>query len=164
MAQVLSPLKIPEKCLKTPCFEIRVFSGGFSNPPFCAPSLCHSRHVKVPWKTGMLICHPVTSRPLIFPQKEAVLFPCNFATKRLTAWILRFDLPWTSQFMKWRTLSQRSETDPEIKGSRSQQRSVTHHPSISDCTETQWNTYFGTLHTLEERSYRTLITSQRTLP
>ena len=25
---------------------------------------------KVPWETGILICHPVTSRPLIFPQKE----------------------------------------------------------------------------------------------
>ena len=25
---------------------------------------------KVPWKTGMLICHPVTSRPLISPQKK----------------------------------------------------------------------------------------------
>ena len=27
---------------------------------------------EVPWKIGMLICHPATSRPLIFPQKEAV--------------------------------------------------------------------------------------------
>ena len=25
----------------------------------------------------MLICHPVASRPLIFPQKEAVLSPCD---------------------------------------------------------------------------------------
>ena len=52
---------------------------------------------KVPWKTGMLICHLVTSRPLIFTQKEAVLSPCNFATARLTASILHFYLPLTSQ-------------------------------------------------------------------
>ena len=35
---------------------------------------------EVPWKTGMLICDPVTSRPLIVLQTEAVLSPCNFAT------------------------------------------------------------------------------------
>ena len=35
---------------------------------------------KVLWKTGMLIYLPVTSRPLISLQKEAVLSPCNFAT------------------------------------------------------------------------------------
>ena len=34
---------------------------------------------RVPWKTGMLLCHLATSRPLIFQQKEAVLSPCNFA-------------------------------------------------------------------------------------
>ena len=48
---------------------------------------------KVPWKTGMLIYLPVTSRPLISPQKEAVLSPCNFATTRLTACILNFLSP-----------------------------------------------------------------------
>ena len=32
---------------------------------------------KVLWKTGMLICHPVTSRPLISLQKEAILPPCT---------------------------------------------------------------------------------------
>ena len=45
---------------------------------------------EVPWKTGMLIYLPVTSRPLTFPQKEAVLSPCNFATTHLTACILNF--------------------------------------------------------------------------
>ena len=43
---------------------------------------------KVPWKTGMLISLPVTSRPVIFLQKEAVSSPCNFATTHLTACIL----------------------------------------------------------------------------
>ena len=62
---------------------------------------------KVPWKTGVLIYLPVTSRPLISLQKEAVLSPCNFATTRLTACILNFYLPWTSRPMKRRTLSQR---------------------------------------------------------
>ena len=62
---------------------------------------------KVPWKTGMLIYLPVTSRPLISLQKEAVLSPCNFATAHLTACILNFYLPWTSRPMKRRTLSQR---------------------------------------------------------
>ena len=45
---------------------------------------------KVPWKIGMLISLPVTLRPLIFLQKEAVLSPCNFATTHLTACILSF--------------------------------------------------------------------------
>ena len=40
---------------------------------------------KVPWKTGMPIYLPVTSRPLISLQKEAVSSPCNFATAHLTA-------------------------------------------------------------------------------
>ena len=62
---------------------------------------------KVPWKTGMLVYLPVTSRPLISLQKEAVLSPCNFATAHLTACILNFYLPWTSRPMKRRTLSQR---------------------------------------------------------
>ena len=48
---------------------------------------------KVPWKIGMLICHPVTSRPLIFPQEEAVLSPCNFAITYLTACVVKFYLP-----------------------------------------------------------------------
>ena len=43
---------------------------------------------KVPWKTGMLMYLPVTSRPLIVLQKEAVLSPCNFAATRLAACIL----------------------------------------------------------------------------
>ena len=48
---------------------------------------------------------PVTSRPLIFLQKEAFLSPCNFATAHLTACILNFYLPLTSQqTLKWRTL------------------------------------------------------------
>ena len=55
----------------------------------------------------MLIHLPVTSRPLIFPQKEAFLSPCNFATSHLTACILNFYLPLTSRPTKWRTLSQR---------------------------------------------------------
>ena len=45
---------------------------------------------KVPWKTGMLLCLPVTSRPLISLRKEAALSPCNFATAHLTACILIF--------------------------------------------------------------------------
>ena len=61
----------------------------------------------VPWKTGMLIYLPVTSRPLIFLQKEAVLSPCHFATTHLTACVLNFCLPWTSRPMEWRTLSHR---------------------------------------------------------
>ena len=48
---------------------------------------------KVPWKTGMLFYLPVTSRPLIFPQKEAVLSPCYFAITHLTACILKFLSP-----------------------------------------------------------------------
>ena len=36
---------------------------------------------KVPWKIGLLIYLPVTSRPLIFLQKEAVLSPCNQGKK-----------------------------------------------------------------------------------
>ena len=62
---------------------------------------------KVPWKIGVLIYLPVTSRPLISLQKEPVLSPCNFATTHLTACILNFYLPWTSRPMKRRTLSQR---------------------------------------------------------
>ena len=54
----------------------------------------------------MLIHLPVTLRPLIFPQKEAFLSSCNFATTHLTARILKFYLPLTSRPMKWRTLSQ----------------------------------------------------------
>ena len=48
---------------------------------------------KVPWETGVLIYLPVTSRPVISLQKEAVLSPCNFATTHLTACILNFHLP-----------------------------------------------------------------------
>ena len=59
----------------------------------------------VPWKMGMLLHLPVTSRPLISLQKEAVLSPCNFATTHLTACILNFYLP--SRPMKRITISQR---------------------------------------------------------
>ena len=63
---------------------------------------------KVPWKTGMLIYLPATSRPLIlkFLQTEAILSPCNFATNHLTACVLNSYLPLTSRPMKQRTLSQ----------------------------------------------------------
>ena len=37
------------------------------------------------WKIVMPICHPVTSQPLIFLQKEAVLSPRHFATTHLRA-------------------------------------------------------------------------------
>ena len=59
---------------------------------------------KVPWKIGLLIYLPVTSRPLIFIQTEAVVSPYNFANARLTACIL--NLPLTPRPMKRRTLSQ----------------------------------------------------------
>ena len=62
---------------------------------------------KVPWKTGILIYLPVTSRPLIFLQKEAVLALCNFANTNLTACIQISCLPLTYWPMKRRTLSQR---------------------------------------------------------
>ena len=65
---------------------------------------------KVPWKIGVLIYLPVTSRPLISLQEEAVLSPCNFATTHLTACILIFYLCWTSRPMKRRTLSQRPKS------------------------------------------------------
>ena len=61
---------------------------------------------KVPLKTGMLIYLPVTSPPLIYLQKEAVLSPCNFATTHLTACILSFYLSFTSRPTKRSTLSQ----------------------------------------------------------
>ena len=48
---------------------------------------------KVPWKTAMLIYLPVTSRPLVSLQKEAVLSSCNFTTAHLTACILNCYLP-----------------------------------------------------------------------
>ena len=48
---------------------------------------------KVPWKIGMLICHAVTSRPLILLQKEAYVSPCKFATTHLTASIPNLYLP-----------------------------------------------------------------------
>ena len=53
----------------------------------------------------MLICHPVISL-----QKEAVLSPFNFGTTHLTAFILHFCLSFTSQPMKWRSLSQCPKT------------------------------------------------------
>ena len=48
---------------------------------------------KVPWKTGMLIYLPGTSRPLISLQKEAISSPCNFATAHWTACTLNFLCP-----------------------------------------------------------------------
>ena len=48
---------------------------------------------KLPWKIGMLIYIPVTWRPPISLQKEAVLLPCNFATTHSTACILKYYLP-----------------------------------------------------------------------
>ena len=66
---------------------------------------------KVPWEIGILICHPVTSRSLIFLQKGAVSSTCNFATTHLTACILNFHLPLTSRPMKWRTLPRRPIRD-----------------------------------------------------
>ena len=72
-----------------------------------AEGVLESMGNKVPLKTGMLIDLPVTSRPLISLQKEAVSSPCNFTTTHLTACILNFYLPCTSRSMKRRTLSQR---------------------------------------------------------
>ena len=65
---------------------------------------------KVPWKIGMLIYLSVTSRPLISPQKEAVLSPCNFATTHLTACILNFCL---GARLRGRTVTQRSKKGSE---------------------------------------------------
>ena len=48
----------------------------------------------------MLICRPVSSRPFIVLQKEAISSPCNFATGHLTAFILHFHLPLTLRPMK----------------------------------------------------------------
>ena len=62
---------------------------------------------KVPCKIGVLISRPLTSRPLIFPRREAVSSLCKFATTHLTASILNLYLQLTSRPMKWRTLSQR---------------------------------------------------------
>ena len=45
----------------------------------------------------MLIYLLITSRPLIFLQKEAVLSPCNFAAARLTACILNVYLALTHE-------------------------------------------------------------------
>ena len=55
----------------------------------------------------MLIYLPVTSRPLIALQKEAVFSPCNFATTHLAACILNCYLGLTSPPMKRRNLAQR---------------------------------------------------------
>ena len=52
-----------------------------------------------PWKIGMLICLPATSRSYIFLQNEAVLSPRNFATTHLTDVILHVYLPVTSRPM-----------------------------------------------------------------
>ena len=62
---------------------------------------------KVPWKIGMLIYLPVTSRRLIVLQEGVVLSLCNFATAHLTACILKFYHPLTLRPMKRRTLVQR---------------------------------------------------------
>ena len=55
---------------------------------------------------------------------------------------------------------QKTTQDPEIEGSRSQQRSVTDRPPLSGCTETLQNMCFGSFRAPEERSYWTLITSR----
>ena len=56
---------------------------------------------KVPCKSGMLICHLVTSRAFIFLQREAVLSPCNVANAHLTAFIMCLCLLVTSRPMKF---------------------------------------------------------------
>ena len=89
--------------IKNPCFF-----GGF---PCRFPKKARKRRSgKVAWETGMLIYLPVTSRPLIYLQKEAVLSSCNFAHTHLTARIPNFHLPWTwtSRPTKRRILSQRT--------------------------------------------------------
>ena len=113
----------PEKLFKTRDLELPQFLRDLSQVVRCTPwdtpvplytrtSLWPSREVqkfmgnKLSWTTGMLIYLPVTSRPLIFLQKEAALSPCNFATAHFTACILKFYLPLTSRPTKWRTLSQ----------------------------------------------------------
>ena len=85
-------------------------------PPFTkCGGIQKSMGHKVPWKTGMLICHPVTSRPRAFLQKKSVLSHCNFATTHLAACILNFYLPVTSRPMNWRTLSQRpNSASPKV--------------------------------------------------
>ena len=62
---------------------------------------------KVPWKTWRLICHLVTSRPLISCRKKEFYLPVTSRPPILTAFILHLYLPSTSRPMKWRTLSQR---------------------------------------------------------
>ena len=69
---------------------------------------------QVPWKIGILVYLPVTSRSIHFQQKEALLSPCNFATAHLTACILNLYRPLTSRPMKWRTLSQRPKLELDI--------------------------------------------------
>ena len=69
-----------------------------------------SMGLKDPWKIGVLLCHLVTSRPLIFLQKEAVLSPCDFATTHSRAFILHFsETPVCSYFwffaLFWRVWS-----------------------------------------------------------
>ena len=46
---------------------------------------------------------------------------------------------WAFPFAKrrWAKINQKTTKDPEIKGSRSQQRLVTDHPPLSECTKTQ---------------------------
>ena len=68
---------------------------------------------KVSWKTGVLSCHPVTSRPPTHvPAERTVLSPCGFETARLTVFILNLlktCLLVTLRPTKWRTLSQRTK-------------------------------------------------------
>ena len=56
---------------------------------------------------------------------------------------------------------QKTTKDPQVKGSRSQQRSVTDHLPLSDCTAPKQSTtsVLGALVALRERSCRILITS-----
>ena len=78
-------LQISQKFLSETAPPMQAFSGKplAKNP---------KTQLLIPWKIGMLICHLVTSRPLIFLQKQAGS-PCNFATANLTAFILYFYLP-----------------------------------------------------------------------
>ena len=85
---------------------------------------------RVPWKIGMLMFHPVTSRPLIFVWKEAVLSPCNFGTTRLTAFLLDFYLLVTSRPMKWRTPPQCKPSWPVSSSSPQQTFFLLKHPSV----------------------------------
>ena len=74
---------------------------------------------KVPRKTGMLVYLPVTSRPFISVQKEAVLAPCIFATTLLTACILKFSEELKKAVaVSEEKIQQRSRRSGQFSGSR----------------------------------------------